>query len=113
MDPDSAIPALGASGAIAGVLGAYLRMFPSNRIRVLAPLGWLIFPIRLPAVVVIGFWIAVQFFDELASITGHNARTLNGGVAYMAHIGGFLTGLALSFFWRRKEDIETEDMKYL
>ena len=47
-------------------------------------------------------------FDELASITGPNAQTLNGGVAYMAHIGGFLTGLALSFIWRREEGIETE-----
>jgi rhomboid family protein len=65
------------------------------------------------AVVVIGFWIALQFFDELASITGHNAQTLNGGVAYMAHIGGFLTGLALSFFWRRKEGIETERLGLL
>jgi membrane associated rhomboid family serine protease len=112
MAPDSVIPALGASGAIAGALGAYLRMFPSNRIRVLAPLGWLIFPIRLPAMVVIGLWIALQFFDELASIAGRNAQTLNGGVAYMAHIGGFLTGLALSFFWRRKDDIETRNINY-
>jgi membrane associated rhomboid family serine protease len=112
MAPNSVIPSLGASGAIAGVLGAYLLMFPSNRIRVLAPLGWLVFPIRLPAMVVIGFWIALQFFDELASITGHNAQTLNGGVAYMAHIGGFLTGLALSFFLRRKEGIETGAMDY-
>src|SRR5262245_60049983 len=85
MDPDSVIPSLGASGAIAGVLGAYLRMFPSNRIRVLAPLGWLIFPIRLPAMVVMGFWVALQFFDELASINGHNAQTRQGGVATMPH----------------------------
>jgi membrane associated rhomboid family serine protease len=78
-DSDSMIPSLGASGAIAGVLGAYLRMFPSNRIRVLLPLGWVMIPIRLPALLVIGSWIVLQFFDELVSITEHNAQTLNDG----------------------------------
>lgn len=107
-DPDSVIPSLGASGAIAGVLGAYLRMFPFNRIRVLLPLGWLFVPIRLPALVVIGLWIVFQFFDEWISITGNNAQTLNGGVAYLAHIGGFIVGLALSFLWRRKEDVRAD-----
>ncbi|MGE0129280.1 MAG: rhomboid family intramembrane serine protease [Blastocatellales bacterium] len=105
-DPDSLIPSLGASGAIAGVLGAYLRMFPLDRIRVLLPLGFLVIPIRLPALVVIGFWILLQFFDEFISITENNAQTLNGGVAYLAHIGGFVTGFALSFLWRRNEGIK-------
>jgi len=108
-DPDSLIPSLGASGAIAGVLGAYLRMFPLRRIRVLLPLGWLMIPIRLPALVVIGFWIVFQFFDEFVSITENNAQTSNGGVAYLAHIGGFLMGVMLSFLWRRKEEIKTAE----
>jgi len=112
MDPDSVIPSLGASGAIAGVLGAYLRMFPLNRIRVLAPLGFLMFPIRLPAIIVIGFWIVLQFFNEWVSITDYNGQTFRGGVAYMAHIGGFLTGLTLSFLWRRNDDMHAGDMNY-
>ncbi len=100
-DPDSVTPSLGASGAIAGVMGAYLRLYPFNQIRVLLPLGWLFLPIRLPALVVIGFWIVLQFFDEFISITEHNAQTRNGGVAYLAHIGGFIAGLLFATLLRR------------
>jgi membrane associated rhomboid family serine protease len=95
------IPALGASGAIAGVLGAYLMMFPGNRIRVLPPLVIIWTTARLPAVVVIGFWIVLQLFSGYATIIEHTAQQQGGGVAYLAHIGGFIAGLILSFFFRR------------
>jgi membrane associated rhomboid family serine protease len=100
-DPNSLIPSLGASGAIAGVMGAYLLLYPHNRIRTLLPLGWLLIPIRLPALIVIGFWAVMQYFSELISITERNAQTNTGGVAYLAHIGGFITGFVLAVFLRR------------
>ena len=100
-NPNSVIPTLGASGAIAGVLGAYLVMFPGNRIRVLFPLGIIWAPARLPAVIVIGFWFVLQLFSGYASVIEHTAQRQRGGVAYLAHIGGFTAGLILSFFFRR------------
>ena len=112
MDPDSVIPSLGASGAIAGVLGAYILLFPFNRIRVLLPIGFVLVPVRLPALVFIGFWIVFQFFDEFMAITGQNAQTRNGGVAYMAHIGGFLVGMALSLFFRPVHDSGSDQRTY-
>lgn len=102
-DPNSVIPTLGASGAIAGVLGGYLVMFPHNRVRAIVPLGFLLTPIELPALVVLGFWIVIQFFSQYASITNVTQQTGAGGVAYMAHIGGFIAGLVLSFFFRRRQ----------
>ena len=91
--PDSILPSLGASGAIAGVLAAYLVLFPSNRVRVL--LGY--FVTTVPAVAMIGLWALIQFFNGFAS-TSLSAQT--GGVAYMAHIGGFIAGLVLAFVLR-------------
>ncbi len=85
----SDVPNLGASGAIAGVLGAYLLMFPQGRIRVLLGL----FVTQVPAVIVIGLWIALQFLNGFGAIA-NTAQT--GGVAYMAHVGGFLAGLILT-----------------
>jgi len=92
----SDIPQLGASGAIAGVLGAYLVMFPRTRVTVL--MGMLIVP--LPALVVIGFWFVLQLFSGLAAITAVPTGAEEGGIAYMAHVGGFVAGLLLTFLFR-------------
>jgi membrane associated rhomboid family serine protease len=91
--PGSNIPNLGASGAIAGVLAAYLVLFPRGRIRVLMWYG----VIPMPALVVIGLWIVLQFISGIGSITSSGET---GGVAYMAHIGGFLAGLVIAFILR-------------
>jgi membrane associated rhomboid family serine protease len=90
---DSNIPNLGASGAIAGVLGAYLVMFPQGRVSVLQ--GQRVIP--MPALIVIGFWFVLQLFSGIGSIA-NTADT--GGVAYMAHIGGFVAGFVLTFLFR-------------
>ena len=84
----SQIPAVGASGAISGVLGGYLLMFPKNRVRVLTRGG----VAHVPAIVVLGFWIVLQFVNGIGSIAQTDETA---GVAYMAHIGGFVAGLAL------------------
>ena len=89
----SNVPNLGASGAIAGVLGAYILLFPKERVRVLQ--GQQV--IQVPALIVIGLWIVLQFFSGIGSIAG-TAQT--GGVAYMAHIGGFVAGFVLTFLFR-------------
>jgi len=97
--PDSMIPSLGASGAIAGVLGAYLILFPHQYVRVLIPLGIFSQLTQLPAIVVIGFWAVLQFLSGFGSIA-HTATSQGGGVAYMAHVGGFVAGVILVFLFR-------------
>jgi membrane associated rhomboid family serine protease len=89
----SNVPNLGASGAIAGVLGAYILLFPQGRIRVLQ--GQQV--IQVPALIVIGMWFILQLFSGIGSIA-NTAQT--GGVAFMAHIGGFLAGFVLTFLFR-------------
>jgi membrane associated rhomboid family serine protease len=86
----SMVPAVGASGAISGVLGGYILLFPNNRIRVLTRGG----VAQVPALVVLGFWIVIQLFNGVGSMA-QTSETGGGGVAYMAHIGGFVAGLVL------------------
>jgi len=101
IDPDSMIPTLGASGAIAGVLGSYLIMFPRNRVRNLLFLGFIFTTVELPAVLVIGFWIVLQLIEQYMSSVSSNVSR-GGGVAYMAHIGGFAAGALMTFVFRRR-----------
>jgi membrane associated rhomboid family serine protease len=90
----SNIPNLGASGAIAGVLAGYLVLFPQGRVNVLMGRGI----IPMPALVVIGLWIVLQFFSVIDAIA--NTAADSGGVAYMAHIGGFAAGFVLTYLFR-------------
>jgi membrane associated rhomboid family serine protease len=103
MDPTSVIPTVGASGAIAGVLGSYLIMFPHNRVRVLS-LWFIITTIEMPAIVVLGFWIVLQIISQYQVLATTNV-TQGGGVAYMAHIGGFVAGVILTFIFRRRTKV--------
>ena len=91
----SDIPNLGASGAIAGVLGAYLLLFPRRRVTVL--LGR--FVTQMPALIVLGLWFVLQFFSGIGSIAGSSET---GGVAYLAHIGGFAAGFVLTYIYKGK-----------
>jgi membrane associated rhomboid family serine protease len=94
--PHSTVPNVGASGAIAGVLGGYVLMFPQSRVNVLV--GGQI--VAMPALIVLGLWIALQLVSGMGSIAYTDETANTGGVAYMAHIGGFFTGFLLTFLFR-------------
>ena len=96
----SHVPNLGASGAIAGVLGAYVLLFPQGRVRVLQ--GTQV--IQVPALIVIGLWILLQLFSGIGSVAS-SAQT--GGVAYLAHIGGFFAGMVLTPVFRGSREVRT------
>lgn len=93
VNPYSRIPTIGASGAIAGVMGAYLLKFPRSRIQTLVPIFVFITTMEIPAALLLVYWLVVQFFSGIGSL----ARTdyTGGGVAWFAHIGGFLGGMLL------------------
>ncbi len=98
VDINSQVPMVGASGAIGGVLGAYLINYPNARVLVLIPLGFFSQLIRIRALYVLGFWFILQFINSyFSSSTG-------GGVAYAAHIGGFVSGIILILILNKKKE---------
>lgn len=98
VDPTSTIPMIGASGAIAGILGSYLVLFPTVRVRGVIPLGFIPFFTELPAFIVLGLWFVFQLFNGVASI---GAPLAGGGVAFFAHIGGFVAGVVITLILTR------------
>ena len=93
VDPHSTVPTIGASGAISGVLGAYLLLFPKARVLTVIPIFIFLQFIELPALIVLGFWFVLQIFSGLASLGYQTAEA--GAIAWWAHIGGFVAGLVL------------------
>jgi membrane associated rhomboid family serine protease len=96
---------IGASGAVAGVLGAYLLLFPRANVLTLIIFGFFVRLVRIPAVFVLGFWFVVQFLSGLATWAGSGARgeAAGGETAWFAHLGGFLAGMALLFILRPRD----------
>lgn len=98
ISPQSEIPLVGASGAIAGVLGGYALLFPNASVRGLVFFGFFANVVELPAMLVLGFWFVTQLFNGAVSL---GVDTMSGGVAFFAHIGGFVAGLALTWVFMR------------
>ena len=98
IDPASKVPAIGASGAIAGVLAAYLLFFPNARVVTFIPLFILPWFVNLPALIFIAIWFLLQFFSGVLALGAASA----GGVAYWAHVGGFVCGLLLVWLFARR-----------
>jgi membrane associated rhomboid family serine protease len=109
IDPTSTLPTIGASGAIAGVMGAYFVLYPRSRVLTLLP--WIFIQIvELPATVLLGFWFLMQLFS--AGAIAVTASTTGGGVAFMAHVVGFILGVGGVFVFRKKELSPWERVDY-
>jgi membrane associated rhomboid family serine protease len=102
INPDSIIPMVGASGAVSGVMGAYILLYPHARIYTLVFLGFFATTIQLPAYVMLGYWIVLQVLSGLPALAGMD----RGGVAFFAHIGGFVAGLVLVKIFETREHRE-------
>nr|MBN1228154.1 rhomboid family intramembrane serine protease [Anaerolineae bacterium] len=99
IQPYSTVPNLGASGAIAAVMGAFLITYPRDRIRTVLLFGWFVRVAFVPAIVLVGLWFLTQLFSELGAV----AQVQSGGVAYMAHIGGFAFGALTARLFESRE----------
>ncbi len=100
-DPDSGIPMVGASGAIGGVMGAYIVLYPRVHVHLLIFLGFFVTVIAVPAMFMLGYWLLLQFIGGFGSIGAEG-----GGTAFWAHIGGFVAGAALIFLFKDPEMVE-------
>ena len=108
-NPSSRVPTVGASGAIAGVMGAYLLLFPKARVLTLVPIFIFLQTMELPAVFFLGFWFLTNLLSGIGSLAAHTGA---GGVAWWAHIGGFLVGLLWALPLRRREDRRSQRYYY-
>ncbi len=97
---DAAIPMVGASGAIGGVMGAYVLLYPRVQVHLLIVFGFFVTTVAVPAILMLGYWFLLQLFGGFASVAGQ------GGVAFWAHVGGFVAGVVLIFVFRKQELLE-------
>jgi membrane associated rhomboid family serine protease len=105
VSPTSSVPMIGASGAVSGVLGAYLLLFPHAAILTLVTFGFFIKFLHVPALIVLGFWIVLQLINGYITVSAQSmGRGESGGVAWFAHIGGFLAGMLLLFLLRPRQN---------
>ena len=101
--PDSTVPMVGASGAIAGVMGAYFVLYPRSRIVTLLPLFFFFQVIEVPAIAFLGIWFLMQFVSGVGSIVSVGQNTATGGIAFWAHVAGFVAGITGVFVFKRPE----------
>jgi membrane associated rhomboid family serine protease len=105
LSPGSAIPMVGASGAISGVMGGYLMLYPRVRVFALLPIGFFFTTVALPAWTMLLYWAAIQFLGGLTGLAGERA----GGVAFWAHVGGFVAGLVLVKLFARRDYVRAHE----